>query len=346
MKSDQHHEQFDQHSTIIAPDLRPADYFPLSHGLYEVKPGLQPLNADFGNGLQDKRLFQIDQDFAQYRQAKLTARAENREKYYQTQEFSLAMQRELTSFMAWRLTRDYPDWFHYKQHDGNHFQLECRLTGELLLFDCDFALTQVKTNDTRPTPNYASSLDAMACQIQEDLALVSLDENGKNWLSAIHLCYPNYWGAQDKIGRDFASIHDPVAGIETINRNASNIVQAMIHKGPFVRFSWGLATDARLNHHPDAPSGEDAAEWYGRAFDPAQGNLFLRVERQTIFGFPEINSALFTIRTYVSDCREIKKDQSKNAALRSAIHSMTEASLVYKGLVDQKQEILDWLKQE
>jgi hypothetical protein len=71
--------------------------------------------------------------------------------------------------------------------------------------------------------------------VQEDLAVVCRSADGSNWMSAIHLCYPNYWAAEEKIGKDFATIYAPVAGMEKINRRADAIVHTMIVREPMVR---------------------------------------------------------------------------------------------------------------
>ena len=48
-----------------------------------------------------------------------------------------------------------------------------------------------------------------------------------------------------------------------------------------------------LNHHPLVPEGMNTKLWLGRRFDLANPELFLRVERQVIHGFPSINTFLF-----------------------------------------------------
>ena len=192
-------------------------------------------------------------------------------------------------------------------------------------------------------PNYISTLDALAAQIQSDIVVISRNENSDNWMSAIHLCYPNHWAAEEKIGKDFATVHLPVAGIEKINQRAKAIVNTMIARKPMVRFAWGLSTDTCLNHHPQAPNNITSKEWLGRKFDRENPRLFLRIERQVMWGLPEYDAAIFTIRTYFRDCQVIKKDAELNNQLISAIQSMTPESLVYKGLVESKQDILAWL---
>ena len=160
---------------------------------------------------------------------------------------------------------------------------------------------------------------------------------------SIHLCYPNHWSAEEKIGRDFATVHLPVAGIEKINQRAKAIVNTMIERKPMVRFAWGLSTDTRLNHHPIPPSDIKSKEWLGRKFDINNPKLFLRIERQVMWEIPENNAAIFTIRTYFRDCKIIKTNPVLNHQLISAIQSMTPESLKYKGLSESKDDILNWL---
>ena len=161
--------------------------------------------------------------------------------------------------------------------------------------------------DSKATPAYSSAFDALSSQIQEDVAVVSTDGK-KDWLSAIHLCSPSHWAAEDKIGKDFTAIHLPVPGIEKVNRAAGSLVDAMVRKGPYVRFVWGFSTDTQLNHHPEPPPGADPLKWKGRTFDPGRAGspFLLRVERQTLWGLPEVAAGIFAIRVYFLDGQQIR----------------------------------------
>lgn len=310
-----------------------ACYFPLERGRYEVKPGLMPL-GNLGNSQADAQVFQIDSNFTQYRQAKLLARQENLSKYYQTFNYTPAVSGAIARLIIQRLTCDHPQ--HFYTHTANNLlAFHSRLTGDTLYVDSNWQLQQVQS---QVTPSLISTLDALSVQVQEDLAVVSRMQ-GKNWLSAIHLCYPNHWSAEEKIGRDFATVHAPVAGMEKINQRSQAIVHQMITQKPMVRFAWGLSTDTQLNHHPKSPL-------IGRSFDLEHPRLYLRIERQVIWGLPEFESALFTIRTYFRDCKAIKKDPTLRFKLHSALTSMPVESLVYKGLVESKNAILAWLENE
>ncbi len=315
-----------------------ACYFPLANGRYEVKPGLMRLGSDFGNGDADRQVFQIDASFVEYRNCKLIARAERLTKYYQTHQLSTAVMGAIAELMVERLVQEHPQYFWLRRSQAGRV-FHSHLTGETLYLDHDWQLQQVEGSSV--VPAYSSTLDALALQIQEDWAVVCCADD-TNWLSAIHLCFPNYWSAEEKVGRGFAVVHAPVAGMEPINRRSQAIVQTMITQKPMVRFAWGLSTDTRLNHHPEPPAGIALEDWQGRQFNREHPRLYLRIERQVIWGLPEHKAALFTIRTYFRDCCEIKQHLAWRSRLCSAIQSMTPESLAYKGLIESKSSILDW----
>lgn len=322
-----------------------ACYFPLAKGRYEVKPGLMRLGTDFGNGVADRQVFQIDDGFGKYRNCKLVARAERLSKYYQTHRLTPEVMGAVAELMVDRLVQEHPQYFEVKPSGGGQV-FHSHLTQETLYLDQSWQLRQVEGSST--TPAYESILDALALQMQEDWAIVccSSETSGEtNWLGAIHLCFPNYWSAEEKIGRTFAVVHAPVAGMERINRRSEAIVHTLITQKPMVRFAWGLSTDTRLNHHPEPPVGIGVEAWQGRRFDRDNARLYLRIERQVIWGLPQHKAALFTIRTYFRDCSDIKQHPTLRIQLCSAIESMTPESLIYKGLVESKSSILDWLNQ-
>ncbi|MCC5658873.1 DUF3445 domain-containing protein [Nostoc sp. XA010] len=311
-------------------------------GRYEVKPGMMAFGSCFGNTQADQQVFQIDDNFAHYRQAKLLARGERLSKYYQTSNYSKAVAGALARLIINRLAQEHPQHFQYQKSIDNTVAFHSELTKETIYLDAELQLQQVEGSSV--VPAYASTLDALAAQVQEDLTIICRSADGSNWLSAVHLCYPNHWSAQEKIGKDFAAIHAPVAGMEKINRRGDAIAHTMITHKPMVRFAWGLSTDTRLNHHPEPPPGVSVNQWEGRSFDSQHPRLYLRIERQVIWGLPEYEAALFTIRTYFRDCSVVKKDPMLRSKLYAAIQSMTPESLVYKGLVESKASILEWLE--
>jgi len=311
----------------------PASYFPIKGQGYTINPGLFPLHTDFGNAGLDRCTFQIDDQFDYFMAEKRQCRIEQLDKYFLTHSLLADTASTINAFIISTLVRDYANLFRL-QHNQADKTLHCKLTGKNIII----------------SPNHShlseqiTLFDQLAMQCQEDLAIVQLDEQHNNTLSALHLCFPNYWSAQEKIGRNFIAVHQPVPGMDRINQRAFELIQAIIEKGPYVRFAWGLTTDKRLNHHPLAPAGIDPLVWHGRDFNTQRPKLYMRVERQTMHGFPEQMAVLFTIRTYFHDVGEIKKDQQKKQRLLEALSTMPTASLAYKGLTQSRVEILKWLK--
>jgi len=320
-----------------------ARYFPLNNGRYEVKPGLVRFGTDFGNGQADQQVFQIDDSFAHYRQMKQQARAERLNKYVQTHRYGEDVAQAIGQFIVHRLVTEHPQHFQLDSH-SNHFFLHNQLTQETLILDANYQLQHVRSPHVTDSPAYTSTLDALANQVQEDLTVVSRHAQ-QHWMSAIHLCFPNHWAAEEKIGQPFARVHAPVAGMATMNRRGDAIVNTMITHHPVVRFAWGFSTDTRLNHHPQPPAGTAIATWIGREFNPHKPQLYLRIERQVVWGFPAVDAALFTIRTYFRDCQVLKQDAVVRSRLCSALRSMSPAALTYKGLSHSQSAILRWLEE-
>ena len=313
-------------------------YFPLEKGLYQVVPGLHALGTAFGNNNADGLIFQFDENFDHYHQTKLAARTEALKKYYCKEELDTHKTSIISRFIIQQLCHESPGLFSY-QYQNNQQSLHCGLTGETLVFDPRYELSEIQTASI----GYVDSLDALAMQVQEDLALVEKTNDGRDRIIALHLCFPNHWVAKDKIGKSFLASHAPVPGMARINQRADQLLNNLLNKGPFVRFAWGLATDKYLNHHPVAPEDMDKKLWLGRRFDPTDPHLYLRVERQVIHGFPAIDTILFTIRTYFYDVSLLKQSPAKRQALQSALQSMSPETLRYKGLNEDLALILEWL---
>ena len=318
---------------------KPARYFPIDKGIFEIAPGLRPFGTDFGNGDLDKKLFQIDSEFSKYRDNKINCANEDLSKYFNTHNLNPELRKSICFFISKTLAADYPQHFKFSFYESGAWDLECFLTKEFLSFDSTGILNSAKSR----TPAI-DGLDALATQIQEDFALLQQTDLGENFLSALHVCSPAHWSPGSKIGKDFTSVHAPIPGIEKINSAAKHFTEAMVKKGPFVRFVWGFATDNRLNHHPEPPLGISLEAWHGRKFvDPSQSDFFLRVERQVTWGFADLNAALFTIRISFWEGQEIKKDPIKSELLLSALKGMRPEILKYKGLAGSIDPLVSWL---
>ena len=287
----------------------PLQYFPVSSNPFEFKSGLRVIKS--GSNAEDK-IFQIDTEWQQYRQAKMAAHAERLDKYVCSQQLSSAAESRATLYILNQLTREHPEQFKLAQAQINA-RLHCHLSGEQLHFDQSLQL--ISNN------KYQNALDALSCQVQEDIAIIERHKQ-KDFISFLHLCLPNHWAAEDKLGQSIIDAHLPVPKMDKINQQTPKLINALIHKGPFERFTWGIATDKRLNHHPIAPDGIEQAEWQGRKFDPDKPELYLRIERQTTTGLAEVNAFIFTIRTYHHAVKDLTGDEL--TILKHAILTMPD----------------------
>lgn len=323
--------------------LKSPFYFPIERPLYEVAPGLKPLNFNFGNGDYDQRIFQITSHFNEYRKNKLACRKERLSKYFATANLTPQQTLVLAQFIIKNLVKEYPSFFIF---DAQKMIFTNQLTGDQITLNSSYQLIDfknIKNENIDPVPTHV--LDALALQFEEDYALCSRRADLTDDMSMIHLCSGSHWACEDKIGQSFLRVHSPIPHFDKIGKVSANMIEAMINKGPFVRFVWSFVTDTRLNHHPIAPDGIDQFEWKGRSFNSQLTTPFyLRVERQVVYGLPEIDSSFFGIGISFIDGNKIKSDNYMKENLIGALNSMSPESRIYKGVDSCFTELMDWLK--
>jgi dimethylamine monooxygenase subunit A len=298
-------------------------YLPFIEGGYSVAPGLIPMQKALR--ANDKLVFQIDDLYNDCINNKLDCRKENIHKYFCQHELKSETASIVNRYIVTQLFSEHPSIFDL-HNVGDDFLFSNKKTKEELRWNTDW----INISGDK----YLSLFDALCSQMQEDFAICQLD-NDKDWMAAIHLCAPNHWAAADKAGRSFDIVHAPVPGMEKNMKHYFKMLCTIINKGPYTRFAWGISTDNRLNHHPEAPAGTDNDYWYGRSMNENNSELYVRVERQNLIGFPDVNAFLFTIRTYFYLVDELNKEEK--LALLYAIENMSPESLEYKGLSDKKE---------
>ena len=291
-------------------------------------PGLHDFGEDFGNPHLDSCVFQFaaqNEDL----EAKKSSRAEDLAKYFPRLEEKSYLEDTWAQWMLQRLATEWPARFSITRTDkslriqcGSDY-LECDLKGQLLSSSMEAI----------------SSLDGLSCFVNEDFAIWDLSGE-QDAMTALHICLPNHWSPASKLGKSFAQVHRPVAGMDYRDQG-NRMGLHMLEQEPVVRFASGLSTDDRYNHHPMPPHGEDVVEWKGRDFDPASPSLFMRTERQVLWPDKVTRSIFFTIRTYFYDVKSLERDQI--SAVKDAVLSMSDQQLRYKGLFKQKNEVLSYL---
>jgi hypothetical protein len=173
------------------------------------------------------------------------------------------------------------------------------------------------------------SYRAAAMAIQEDFVVMHRRRNGSNAAIAVYVSFPSDWRPERIIGTDFRFIHGPVPGFADGEVQANSLVNAMIDRGPYVRFVWTIKPDAELDLHPE--EGRHSP-W------PEDQDPFLRVERQITVPFAAVDAALFLIRTYLYDVSHVAPEQRQ--ILEDAVASMPNEIARYKGIAALRQTIL------
>ncbi len=187
--------------------------------------------------------------------------------------------------------------------------------------------------------NPRDEIDYLISQVPEDFSVWKMDDE-KEWLALIHLSSPNHWDARNKIGKSFFASHESIPHIDVISKAAPKMFEQIQKRGAVERYAWGVATDDRLNHHPEAPPGISDEEWKGRSFNNLDPKLFIRMERQTLFPIDE-KLIGFTIKTSFVDVASLPVEDHK--LIYQAISGMDQAILHYKGLITDRDPILTWL---
>ncbi|MBB6099397.1 hypothetical protein HNR42_002838 [Deinobacterium chartae] len=306
----------------------PPRYTPFASGRYEVGPGLFQLGRQPAYGHLEDRVFVLASDYPGLLEAKLRARAQL-ERHYLTANLHPALRAAALTFVAARAAAEYPQVFAW---DGQ--SLENRLLGWRGRLDPSGGALLELTRFAAPLAHLVQGLephdatDFLACNLPEDLVLLSRDAaTGRDWLSMLHVLLPQRWDPREKIGRPFGPVHRPVAGAAPMIRAADRLMSAAVEKGPFVRFAWGLSPDPAPGQHPDDPAPDPTPA----AQDPAR-HVWLRVERQILWGFPEHGGALFTIRPLLEPLGEVARDPQRRRLLAAALRSMSPEARAYKSV--------------
>ena len=306
---------------------QPAVYFAPVRGRYDTAPGLSPLGTAFGNGAADAHLFQFDREFARFRANKLACRAERIGKYVlRDARFEGELAESVCRLMAVRLAVEHPDLFALETRPGGAGALECGLTGETLRFDAWMRLTGLRGGDAATAPPYEDAFDALCCQVPEDVAVVALLDGEADANVALHVCAPSSWTPEAKIGASFVTTHAPVPHFEKTARAAGPLLRTILNGRPVVRFNWGVERTNRLNLHPEPPpngAAQDAA---------ATSPVYLRLERQTLWGLPGVNALLFAIRVYLRPATGLTPDE--RTLLLRAMRTLPPATRAYKDMTD------------
>jgi hypothetical protein len=175
---------------------------------------------------------------------------------------------------------------------------------------------------------------ALGRALVEDFAVLRRDDAGTDRVLWLHACFPSGWRPEHVIGHSFAQIHAPIPVFEAVARKTESLVEALVTRGPYVRFVWTVTADDELDHHPEQ----------GRrlAWSAATARAFLRVERQTTVPLPRESGCVFLIRTYQYDFAELSPENRR--ILAKALEQMPPEILRYKSLTTALPRALELLR--
>lgn len=257
-------------------------FFPVKPEPLRMQPGLFRFGTDFGNGAADQRFFPRDDTTERYLSEKRRVLAA----------FPGRSAHVVTTPSQERAVDAARDWFaRALAHEGEHAAAR-------------------------------APLERLGTELVEDFAILQRDDAGADRVIWINVCFPSGWRPERVVGQSFAQIHGVIPGIAAVLAKSRSLVDAMVERGPYVRFVWTITADDELDHHPEQ----------GRrvAWSHATAPGYLRVERQTTVPLPDVDGSVFLIRTYLYRFDELAP--AERATLASALRQMPEEVLRYKRL--------------
>lgn len=324
----------------------PTPYYPYENGRYEAKAGLYKLGQHPVHDRIETHVFMIDRDYARYIAGKVEVHRTALHRHYLQAALTPAMRETVTRFMATRVAEEYPDGFTW---DAERSVLTNRWLGWSARLDFGTGAVTVVERGDGPLAHLVADVtpldafDFLALNVPEDLAIWTREPGtAQEWLPLVHICAPHHWDPREKVGKAFFAVHAPVADAAAMIAAAEKMARAVIEQGPFVRFAWGMAANDVLNHHPDADHAGDRTQ-EGDEDEAAWAGMFVRVERQTLWGFPDVQAALFTIRPYWYPLAELKQEPERIRQLATALRSMTPAAMEYKGMTRIRDRLAAYL---
>jgi dimethylamine monooxygenase subunit A len=177
----------------------------------------------------------------------------------------------------------------------------------------------VETAQREGHPDWSAlGLFELGAELAEDFAVLTREDR----TVLVHVCFPSGWRPDAVSGQSFVGIHRHVPAFRAVAEKSASLLQAMLSRGPYVRFVWTITADDELDHHPE--------EGLRAAWTEQTLRGFLRVERQTTVPLAGGAASLFLIRTYLYEFSELTDAQRETLA--AALAQMPQEIAEYKQL--------------
>jgi hypothetical protein len=172
----------------------------------------------------------------------------------------------------------------------------------------------------------------------EDFAILDASDGRIPWLA---VCLPSSWSPSDKVGRQFAEVHAPVADNDVLIAASDHLIRLVTGGDRWERFVWTLSDSPTLDRHParSAPSRWDAS----LSADRLAAATYFRSERQTFIPVASTRLAIFTIHVEVRPLRSVVTSAADASRLQAALATMSPEVLAYRGLAPARDRLLAWL---
>lgn len=175
---------------------------------------------------------------------------------------------------------------------------------------------------------------------QEDFAVLDGATGTLPWLC---VCVPSHWAPEDKLGLDFAAVHQPVADNSALIAASQQLVALATSGECWERFVWTISPSPRYDQHPRRHA---RAPWPSTADPQAFARqCWLRAERQVFFPVGQgTRQAVFAIRVTLQPLAQAVEGPGAAVRLRDSLASMSQAVLDYKNLSQARDGLLRWLE--
>lgn len=247
--------------------------------------------------LASGRWIEPDRDAGRYYRNKLEQRARLGNRVYRAHPDSAAAQEELAALLLAHLLEDHPDAYRCQ---GDH--LHCLAGGYSVPLAGEETLWQA------------------SLWVAEDLVIMQ-PRGDSYYLSAASLCSASGWRLEDKFDGSLAAIHAVIPGFDSaLLPNVERFFAHLKVERPVERFNWSLQVGGALNRR----AGEAEP-------DGSDGELYYRVERQTLRRLPRSGAVVFTIRVFLHPLSCLRAWDGALPALLRAVENCPPALQRYKG---------------
>ena len=189
------------------------------------------------------------------------------------------------------------------------------------------------------SPSMESGIDALvdaALHVADDLCILLPDEHGVPRLVAGVLCAPNRWRLAEKMGGTMTSIHSPVARYgDDVASPGNSVMMRLNIERPLWRTNWGISNHPAL-FQPETPPTTP---------DMDAGDMWFRVEWQTLRRLPITGGIVFTIRTYVEKLSDfMTRDKPLVQDIAELVNKIPEDVAVYKSIAPYREKLFAYFE--